>query len=117
MTGPATECKVESPDSEVLTNITQSSKYIVPEFIRNDYFCDTGHHYTSDPQQIYYVNDPLWDGAGCREGNDCCEFNSPPWFCKDLPTSTSDNIELYSCGNQDLDNEDTPIEMVEIYVQ
>ena len=89
----------------------------VPPFIENDYFCDTGHHYTSGPDYIYYVNDPLWDGAGCHEGNTCCDFNSPPWFCKDLPTSTSDDIELRICGDEGIGNEDTPIEIVEIYVQ
>ena len=85
--------------------------------IGNDYFCDTGLHYTLFPELIYYVNDPLWDGAGCHEGNTCCEFNSPPWFCKDLPQPTTDDIELRICGDQDIDNEDIPIEMVEIYVQ
>ena len=90
----------------------------VPEaLIGNDYFCDTGHQYTSESDLIYYVNDPLWNGAGCHAGNDCCEFNSPPWFCKDLPKPTTDDIELRICGDEGIGNEDTPIEMVEIYIQ
>ena len=88
----------------------------IPDYINNDYFCDSGRSYTGGPR-ILYSQDPLWDGAGCGNGNNCCEFNSPPWFCKDLPTSTSDDIELRICGDEGLDNEDTPIEIVEIYVQ
>ena len=88
----------------------------IPDYINNDYFCDSGNKY-SNVAAILYDHDPLWDGAGCREGNTCCDFNSPPWFCKDLPTSTSDDIELRICGDQGLNDEDIPIEMVEIYVQ
>ena len=88
----------------------------IPPYVQNDYFCDSGHRYSTEPSSIYYVNDPLWDGAGCVQGS-CCQFNSPPWFCKDLPHPTSEDIELRLCSNENTSNEDTPFEVVEIYMQ
>ena len=58
------------------------------------------------------------DGVGCDESSTiCCEFNNPPWFCKQLPQSTSDDIELRLCSDDLHIEEDTPIELVEIYIR
>ena len=46
----------------------------------------------------------------------CCEFNNPPWFCKQLPQPTTDGIELRVRGDTSLSDEDTPLEVIEIYV-
>ncbi len=89
---------------------------VVPPFIGNDYFCDTGSrtHYG----RHFYSEDPLWDGAGCGGTSTCCQFNNPPWFCKQLPQSTTDDIELRLCANTSpVDNEDIAIETVEMYVK
>ncbi len=51
---------------------------------------------------IFYPDDSLWDSQGTST---CCEFKKPPWFCKELPQSTTDNIELRLCGNRDISNE------------
>ena len=88
----------------------------IPPYVQNDYFCDSGHRYSTSLSLIYYVNDPLWDGAGCVRGS-CCQFNSPPWFCKDLPHPTSEDIELRLCTNEEIGDEDAPFEVVEIYIQ
>ena len=88
----------------------------IPPYVQNDYFCDSGHQYSTVPSYIYYINDPLWDGAGCVRGS-CCQFNSPPWFCKDLPHPTSEDIELGLCLDENTTYEDTPFEVVEIYIQ
>ena len=88
----------------------------VPPFIGQDYFCATG----SREEAIFdnfYADDPLWDGQGCGGTSTCCEFNSPPWFCKQLPQSTTDDIELRFCSDSSGFFEDTPIEFIEIYVQ
>ena len=87
----------------------------VPPFIGQDYFCDTGSR--NGWQHILYPDDPLWDGAGCGSTSSCCSFNNPPWFCKQLPQPTTDDIELRLCGNQGTDDEGTPIEIIELYVQ
>ena len=86
----------------------------VPSFVGEDYFCDTGSR--DAHQHIFYPDDPLWDGQGCGGTSTCCEFNNPPWFCKQLPQQTTDDIELRICGDQSLTDEDTPIEQVEIYI-
>ncbi len=65
----------------------------------------------------FYSDDPLWDGQGCGGTSTCCEFNHPPWFCKQLPQPTTDDIELRICGNESIGNEDTPIEIVDMYVR
>ena len=83
--------------------------------IGQDYFCDTGAE--SSPQRVFNSEDPLWDGEGCGPRSSCCSFNNPPWFCKQLPQPTTDDIELQMCGYEPTTNEDTPIEIVEIYVQ
>jgi len=69
----------------------------VPPFVGNDYFCESGLHTPFAGQYILYENDPLWDGQNCRANTTCCQFNTPPWFTRDLPRSTSDNIELRLC--------------------
>ena len=88
---------------------------VVPPFIGQDYFCDTGSRDTQ--RSIFYPDDPLWDGAGCGPTSTCCSFNNPPWFCKQLPQPTIDDIELRLCSDQMISNEDTPIEIIELYVQ
>ena len=88
---------------------------IIPPYIQNDYFCDSGYTYSSE-SPTYYINDPLWDGAGCVKGF-CCQFNSPPWFCKDLPHPTSEDIELRLCLSESTSNEDVALEVVDIYIQ
>jgi len=83
-------------------------------FVGNDYFCDTALH-TSSYQSILYADDPLWDGAGCGADSTCCTFNNPPWFCKTLPQPTTDDLEVRICDS--LARRDTPIELMEIFVQ
>ena len=93
----------------------------LPSFIGNDYFCDTAFEtisWPSDPS--IQVSDPLWDGEGCGPTNTCCydserEVN-PPWFVKTLSSPTSDDIEMRLCSDNGSDH-DTPIEIVELYVQ
>ena len=95
---------------------SESHSGTIPPYVQNDYFCDSAHGYSTGPSFTYLVEDPLWDGAGCVQGS-CCQFNSPPWFCKDLPHPTSEDIELRLCLNEDISNEDAPFEVVEIYIQ
>ena len=85
----------------------------VPSFIGNDYFCDTGS--ANYVMHVFCGDGPLWDGAGCGEYNACCDFNSPPWFRKEISPSTSDDIEMRLCTD-DYD-EDVKFETLEIYVQ
>ncbi len=97
------------------TKTTTTYTGVVPPFIGNDYFCDTGSRQFY--QSILYSEDPLWDGEGCGPTNSCCQFNSPPWFCKELPQPTTDNIEVRMCKDQVLFNEEIPFELIDLYVQ
>ena len=89
----------------------------IDSFVGNDYFCDTGN--TGDRMNdVLFNSNPLWDGAGCSGGSSCCQFNNPPWFCKTLPQSTTDDLEIRICNNQPtLTYENTAVEIIEIYVQ
>ena len=87
-----------------------------PDFVGNDYFCDTGSN-SSFKTNFLYADDPLWDGAGCGPANFCCSLNKLPWFFKQLQSSTSEDIEMRVCCDQNHLDEDVHIEQVELYVQ
>ena len=66
-----------------------------------------------------YPSDPLWDGQGCVTPP-CCELSFPPgapWFCKQLPQATTDDIEVRICRDEAVSNEDTPVEIVDICIR
>ena len=46
-----------------------------------------------------------------------CALNNPPWFCKRLAQATTDDIEVRICSDESLANEDTPVELIELYVR
>ena len=90
-----------------------------PPFVGNDYFCETGvpPNQTCCPH-MFYADDPLWDGQGCGPMSSCeCTFNNPPWFCKQLPQSTNADLEVRLCSYARATNENTPIELIEIYTK
>ena len=97
------------------TNIHNPVSIPIPPYVGSDYFCDTGseNHF----QYIFYPNDPLWDGQGCGRLNTCCSFNNPPWFMKELPSPTRDDIEMRLCSDEPRSGEDIPVEVIELYVQ
>ena len=97
------------------TNIHNTASIPIPPYVGSDYFCDTGSESTF--QFIFYPNDPLWDGQGCGRLNTCCSFNNPPWFMKELPSSTSDDIEMRLCADSPRTDEDINFETVDLYVQ
>ena len=97
------------------TNVNNTVTIPIPPYMGNDYFCDTASESTFEYK--FYPDDPLWDGQGCGRPNTCCSFNNPPWFMKELPSSTADDIEMRLCGDEGRSNEDMPVEIVELYVQ
>ena len=99
------------------------SLYIVPTnaappFVDEDHFCEIGR--TNDNINFITYN-PLWDGQGCVAFQACCEFNNPPWFCKQLNQTTTEDIEIRIMGSiagpNSLEEEDTPVELIESFVQ
>ena len=90
------------------------------EFIGSNYYCESGNP-TQDSEwvgQESSPNDKLWDGEQCsHEGTCCTGTNTPPWFSVNLGSPISDDIEVRIMGSESTANEDTPIELLEIYVQ
>ena len=87
---------------------------VVPPFIGNDYYCDSGVDNSSEFGKFYTT--PLWTGEGCTPPNFCCSHSGMPWFCKTLPVPTTDYIEIRNCHNELISNEDTALDLIELYV-
>ena len=89
----------------------------VPSYVAANYFCESGVPYPNSYSPVFFPDDPLWDGDGCGPNNDCCSFNSPPWFTVELPTPTTDDIEVRNCADQGTSDENVGIELIEFYIR
>ena len=91
----------------------------IPSFVGQNYYCESGlTEFNGTHAGIFWSNgDPLWDGQGCGPTSSCCTFNSPPWFNVQPSSPTTDNIEVRICGDQAIGDEDTPIQLIELYVK
>ena len=91
----------------------------IPSFVGQNYFCEAGlTQYSNGINGPFYSNgDPLWDGQGCGPTSSCCTFNSPPWFNVQLLSPSTDDIEVRICSNVGISSEDTPIQLMELYVK
>ena len=75
-----------------VTDMTWS--HTIPNYVGQDYFCDSFHEIvdcilTNDP------NDYLLEGQDCGPASSCCcDFKHPPYFCKHLNYTTSDDMEI-----------------------
>ena len=89
-----------------------------PAFVGSDYYCESGHNSPPWRPPVLYSNDTLWDGQDCNGlERTCCDSPNLPWFCKELPEPTTDDLEFRMCGDEPRTNEDTPIDLVELYIQ
>ena len=89
-----------------------------PSFLGQNYFCESGITQWNLTAGVFWPDgDPLWDGLGCGRTSSCCTFNSPPWFNMQLSSPTTDDIEVRICGEEGNGNEDTPIQLMELYVK
>ena len=95
---PATRCPCETSD--------RREAPLPPSEVGENYFCST-----------IYSGDRLWSGSDCNSASSCCSFHNPPYFSVQLPSPTTDQIELRICSDQDLDNEVALVIIAEIYVQ
>ena len=90
----------------------------IPTYVGNDYFCESGLHSEWNGNfGAFFSNDVLWDAQNCTSTSTCCQFNDPPWFTKNLPNTTTDDIELRICTPNVPSNADVPLELIELYVQ
>ena len=88
-------------------------------FVSNDYFCESTLTASNHERNQYRFqpNATLWDGKVCEGGGTCCKFNNPPWFTKNLTSSTTDRIELRVCLLFSSRWSDIALEQLELYVQ
>ena len=87
---------------------------VVPAFIGNDYYCDSG--VDSNPVDGEFYTTPLWTGKGCTPPNFCCSHCGMPWFYNTLPFPTTDYIEIRNCHNNPARFEDTAIDLIQLYI-
>ena len=91
---------------------------IVPSFVGEHYYCESGANSNPSWDEVYTA-DPLWDGNNCLSVEaPCCNGTGLPWFFRDYGNATiTDYIELRVCGDEVWSNEDTPVQLYEIYVK
>ena len=114
--GEGTTISTGCPCADRLSSLAQ-----IPSFVGNDFFCESGNPNAGSAPSTLFSSDPLWDGQGCASPP-CCELNYPPgvtapWFCKQLPQTTTDDIEARICGDGSNFNAHTPVELVELYIR
>ena len=61
--------------------------------------------------------DRLWSGSDCNTASSCCSFHNPPYFSVQLPTPTTDQIELRICIDEGESNDMVLVLFAEVYVQ
>ena len=90
---------------------------VVPSFVGSDYYCETGFN-GNDLSFTFFPNDPLWDGQQCV-GTEapCCTHPNMPWFNKTLSETTTEDIEVRLCQDESTSNEDTLLQVIELFVQ
>ena len=86
-----------------------------PAFVGNDYYCESGDVGTH-VSNLYYPSDPLWDGKGCGNGNNCCAQVGMPWFYKKLPVPVAEDFEVRICKDELHSAEDVAVEKLELFV-
>ena len=74
------------------SNTNKNWTNATPGEVGNDYFCDS---YTEGGEwEARDEDDDLWDGEGCGSSSSCCEWKDPPYFCKQLHNTTSEDMEI-----------------------
>ena len=73
---------------------------IVPPYVGNDYYCETGNNAASDFSG-FLPDDPLWDWQQCVGVEaPCCTHPNMPWFINTLGQTTTEDIQLRLCINE-----------------
>ena len=73
-----------------------------PSFVGDDYFCATAR--------------ALWNGKRCGRNDECCTFNNPPWFFRQLSRPTTDDIEMRVCDVENGRTKGLGIKGIELYI-
>ena len=91
---------------------------VVSSFVGNHYYCESGVDPGKSWTKVLHSNDTLWDGDNCDSNEaSCCTNSKMPWFYRVLDYITQDDIELRVCSDGGLPGEDTPLDIIELYVR
>ena len=89
-----------------------------PHFVGNHYYCESGFAGSGTANQIFYTNDPLWDGSGCTvANNNCCANAGMPWFYREFPIPQQDDIEVRLCADENHMDEGTGVDQLQLFVK
>ena len=100
------------------SNTNKNWTHATPGDVGDDYFCDSYLQYTERGGYEEDEDDDLWDGEGCGSSSSCCEWKDPPYFCKQLHNTTSEDMEIRLCTYSYGFNDYTPsVSLIEIFVK
>ena len=89
-----------------------------PSFVGDHYYCESGTlENDGNGSGTFFTSDPVWDGDGCSSENSCCSNPGLPWFYRQVPLTTSKDIEARICRDENLGNEDILVGKMQLYVQ
>lgn len=88
-------------------------------FVLGHYYCESGDNTGSTQMRdMYFTDDPLWDGDGCvSANNNCCTAIGMPWFFRQFPVEQQDDLVARLCQDEGFNNEGSPIDILKLYVQ
>ena len=87
-----------------------------PSFVYDHFYCESGNSGVAN-ESTYYTTDPVWDGLDCSQSANCCAQPDMPWFLRQFATAQETFMEARICRNEDLSNEDTLVESMELYIR
>ena len=95
------------------------TKATLPNFIQNDYYCDSGNPTGNSYSYSTLYPDQLWDssGASCVSGSTCCDSPDQPWFKKKLNQTISNDVEMRWCHPTGSFRSATATRSVELYIR
>ena len=85
-----------------------------PSFVRDNYYCESGSLLAGSD---YHTTDPVWDGNHCSANNNCCSEPNLPWFYRQIPRTTSEDVETRICRDESYHNEGILVKELQLYVQ
>ena len=97
----------------------QGTTATLPNFIQNDYYCDSGNPSGDGYIDNHLYPDQLWDssGASCASGSTCCDNPDQPWFKKKLGKTISDDVEMRWCQHDHVTGRAIATRSVELYIR
>ena len=104
------------PDTRINCGCSNTNKnwtHVTPVDVGDDYFCDSNGQFIEGGGVEEDEDDDLWDGEGCVSSSNCCEWKDPPYFCKHLHNTISEDMEirLFSFFST------TTVSLIEIFVK